>query len=1257
MKPKKALKRSDSSATSDTEFETPAQKVSPAKPKAKRGPKPGKNAKNKPKRGRRKKKDEEFRIFFPPPRINPPMKTPFRLHNTKCHHVDYITKNLELPKYASYQVGWRVSQRAMRSIVLIDQKRAEFLRIFGLLKEKSVKKAVFETTRQGVASMSRMPKNWNGEVDLEDFQLKNEPIESTFIPTEPINQNRPETLEIPKNRPKISKKRAILTVTHQKSSRKPKKRRFRRLPRTKNHRMIDFCRSRNSKIRISRRIRLDEKLRRIRPRIRILRKNLIRKFECHVDLSNWKMWIWRQKLEENRTKLQWKKKLQKEAEEDEQWETYLNNKANVQHFEQIEKSAGDFSLEISQQFRFQHKEWTVVEKKGCEQQGYQYLLVLTAEKNGQRTKRYDRQNVDHKFRKMTDEKKILREFVTSLPVYKPKPPPIRYPTFAGVYEERDRELERRRQQEEARAIRDEQLEASDRMSFRKFQKRIKMITHYRNRIRHEIWKRRRRNLQNLQKTPPTDSEDELEDVKCLQKTSTSSESSESQKSKKALKNVKKSAEMPEKHVHFSEDVKSDDVTTSSDSKWTKKEVKIEEFEDERGRSLRKEHKEVKKEVKEEEEVKVEELEENMQMISVTNNRHHMSSSTPSTSSAPQKFQKPSENLKNLKNRRNRHVNNRIKLEEDEEKEIKTEIKDEQSCEKRVKFKETAEQKLSKLWKPMTWQIKEMIRTIGVGRGYKIRSKRSRRNETVRLRNRFDGVSCRFQPPPERIDEFEKGIDIREEPIPFMEEFILDDHALLTFASFDDMKRYELACSLRQEDVIEDFWRLQCEKALERVKGASEEQKSMRREINRLDEEIRIQKQNENAHIDRENSDAFETAGRRVEEIIKATGDCAFDTLEEYSSIAADFQKHAEFRKEEEATEIELDRWENELETLIAAVKKEYDIVELMMKMLVSRHRLTMRLVVSTINQSSIDRENLLKKTKKVLLALEQRRQSAIDYHKNRYERNARILEKYRALRQRVLLLGNNQKLRVKSIENRHKSMKNGLKTTGNARKTGQKLKILIKFDPETRKKVAEKMAKRRENKKKRRNFGIQDLRWRFRKFRFTNGVGKRDCRLRPNHFRRALAWGLKIEEMFQETEYERLLRTYVHFEEAEIKYQISIDRKIELIQSLQQITIESCRLKAIEIQREKVDKAVDMMIRLRMQQLTDDHRAWLRSAEFKLKVMSDFLSYQLAPADSDILTPPFHLESEMRNLKSDPEATGNLNRGEVWERGNAPSYF
>ncbi|UMM21666.1 hypothetical protein L5515_003250 [Caenorhabditis briggsae] len=1151
MKPKKALKRSDSSATSDTEFETPAQKVSPAKPKAKRGLKPGKNAKNKPKRGRRKKKDEEFRIFFPPPRINPPMKTPFRLHNTKCHHVDYITKNLELPKYASYQVGWRVSQRAMRSIVLIDQKRAEFLRIFGLLKEKSVKKAVFETTRQGVASMSRMPKNWNGEVDLEDFQLKNEPIESTFIPTEPINQNRPEPLEIPKNRPKISKKRAILTVTHQKSSRKPKKRRFRRLPRTKNHRMIDFCRSRNSKIRISRRIRLDEKLRRIRPRIRILRKNLIRKFECHVDLSNWKMWIWRQKLEENRTKLQWKKKLQKEAEEDEQWKTYLNNKANVQHFEQIEKSAGDFSLEISQQFRFQHKEWTVVEKKGCEQQGYQYLLVLTAEKNGQRTKRYDRQNVDHKFRKMADEKKILREFVTSLPVYKPKPPPIRYPTFAGVYEERDRELERRRQQEEARAIRDEQLEASDRMSFRKFQKRIKMITHYRNRIRHEIWKRR-------------------------------------------------------------QDVKSDDVTTSSDSKWTKKEVKIEEFEDERGRSLRKEHKEVKKELKEEEEVKVEELEENMQMISVTNNRHHMSSSTPSTSSASQKFQKPSENLKNLKNRRNRHVNNRIKLEEDEEKEIKTEIKDEQSCEKRVKFKETAEQKLSKLWKPMTWQIKEMIRTIGVGRGYKIRSKRSRRNETVRLRNRFDGVSCRFQPPPERIDEFEKGIDIREEPIPFMEEFILDDHALLTFASFDDMKRYELACSLRQEDVIEDFWRLQCEKALERVRGASEEQKSMRREINRLDEEIRIQKQNENAHIDRENSDAFETAGRRVEEIIKATGDCAFDTLEEYSSIAADFQKHAEFRKEEEATEIELDRWENELETLIAAVKKEYDIVELMMKMLVSRHRLTMRLVVSTINQSSIDRENLLKKTKKVLLALEQRRQSAIDYHKNRYERNARILEKYRALRQRVLLPGN-QKLRVKSIENRHKSMKNGLKTTGNARKTGQKLKILIKFDPETRKKVAEKMAKRRENKKKRRNFGIQDLRWRFRKFRFTNGVGKRDCRLRPNHFRRALAWGLKIEEMFQETEYERLLRTYVHFEEAEIKYQISIDRKIELIQSLQQITIESCRLKAIEIQREKVDKAVDMMIRLRMQQLTDDHRAWLRNIWTSGHTETDFFL-----ADSEI---------------------------------------
>lgn len=48
---------------------------------------------------------------------------------------------------------------------------------------------------------------------------------------------------------------------------------------------------------------------------------------------------------------------------------------------------------------------------------------------------------------------------------------------------------------------------------------------------------------------------------------------------------------------------------------------------------------------------------------------------------------------------------------------------------------------------------------------------------------------------------------------------------------------------------------------------------MRHEIEKLETEMRCQKMNENAEIDQENIESFETAGRQIENIIKNTGDC------------------------------------------------------------------------------------------------------------------------------------------------------------------------------------------------------------------------------------------------------------------------------------------------------------------------------------------------------------------------------------------------
>lgn len=58
---------------------------------------------------------------------------------------------------------------------------------------------------------------------------------------------------------------------------------------------------------------------------------------------------------------------------------------------------------------------------------------------------------------------------------------------------------------------------------------------------------------------------------------------------------------------------------------------------------------------------------------------------------------------------------------------------------------------------------------------------------------------------------------------------------------------------------------------------------------------------------------------------KKTDFPAFETLEEYFSISADFEKNEELRAEEEQLEIETEHWERELEEMIDVIKREFSI--------------------------------------------------------------------------------------------------------------------------------------------------------------------------------------------------------------------------------------------------------------------------------------------------------------------------------------------
>ncbi|EFP06135.1 hypothetical protein CRE_05846 [Caenorhabditis remanei] len=1163
MKPKKSAKKKAPILDNDGETTMTPRKSPPIKKK--RGPKPGKASKKK-KKYVRKRKEEEFRIFFPPPRLNPQLKTPFKLHNTTCTHHDWITDNLNLPKYASYQTGWRVSYITMKSIILLDSKRATFLKLFNLYKKRGIKKAIFGKDRRGVAKIDLMPKKWSFSKklpDIDGLEEENAEIEKLPIKLDEIKTEPPRRPTRPSILRKFHKKPAIWTISHEKSRRKPRKRRYMRCPRIPGRRMIEFRRNRNEKRRKT--MRNWEKVFECPLRIRLLRSQMIRKRECRVETSCLLKWIQKEKMEEWKTEEHEKKKRRIEEEEDVAWDKYVESQTDEWNLENV--IPGELSLEVDQEFKHSNRNWTVVEKKGCDEQGFQYLLVLTEELNGVQRIRYDRSAIDYKFRKMRNEKGGTDEYITSLPVYHPKPPKTRYPAFPGENFEKERELERRRVEDEDKVRRDAELAKEDKRMFKKVVKRETMIKRYRDRIRREIWIRRRRALQNPMKTPKIEEEiDPLQPstssgiipLKGILKTSSRHqnliEEEDVEKphingiSQNSQEKIEKIDEKPPKIDEILE--KNRRIPLKNGRRLRRKKVKIEEEEAELDGLI-------KEEIKMEIGVNNTMNDCNNQVISLTN--CHLMPSTSSSSQSMELKTELTETTTNAENTddisENRESTNRLK---------------------QVTFKLSNQQKLSKIWRPMGWQIKEMLRTIGVGRGYKvrknkIRSKRSRRNERIRLNNIFHGIRHNFKSPPTRIDEFEKGVDIREQPIPFVEEFILDDHSIIAFSSHQDLKTYEQAVSLRTEEMIDEFWRVQCVKNIEKAEDEKRRKDELKSQIEKLDVEMRIQNDNLTERIDRENVESFETAGRHVEKIINDTGDCPFDTLDEYFSIAAEFQRHEELRSEEEIEENEADIFGRELEGLISLVKQEYSIVDLMMRILRNRHLLTMRLVVSGINQSPIDRQLLLKKIRKLLIELKKKRESIQEMEKLKNERREKRRESLKQLEKRVLRKAQKLVMKRRNKNNLKMTTKNGLKTKKKRRKWTIHVECQEKSMKET-KKMSKKRRKRRKLLKQPR-----DLRWSFKQFGWYNGVGRRNFQLHRNSIRKALAWGFKWEEIFGETEFERILREYMEYEEMDIKNQVSIDRKIELITKIKTITLNDVRMRATAMQNQQVAQAVELM--------------------------------------------------------------------------------
>ena len=159
-----------------------------------------------------------------------------------------------------------------------------------------------------------------------------------------------------------------------------------------------------------------------------------------------------------------------------------------------------------------------------------------------------------------------------------------------------------------------------------------------------------------------------------------------------------------------------------------------------------------------------------------------------------------------------------------------------------------------------------------------------------------------------------------------------------------------------------------------------------------------------------------------------------------------------------------------------------------MRILRNRHLLTMRLVVSGINQSPIDRQLLLKKIRKLLIELKKKRESIIEMEKLKNERREKRRESLKNLEKRVLRKA--QKLVMKRKNNLLKmTTKNGLKTKKKRRKWTIHVEIQVTSMKETKKM----MKKRRKRRKLLRD--PRDLRWSFKQFGWYNGVGRRNFQL------------------------------------------------------------------------------------------------------------------------------------------------------------------
>lgn len=132
---------------------------------------------------------------------------------------------------------------------------------------------------------------------------------------------------------------------------------------------------------------------------------------------------------------------------------------------------------------------------------------------------------------------------------------------------------------------------------------------------------------------------------------------------------------------------------------------------------------------------------------------------------------------------------------------------------------------------------------------------------------------------------------------------------------------------RQQDVIDEFWRLQVRKSLAQEKEAKSIHRKLQRKIDNLERLVREVKIESAELTMEENRQQFEEAGRNVEQRILETGDCDFEYLDGYFSLSEEYQKAEEKHWEEEQMELERERWERQLDGLIELVKKENPVEE------------------------------------------------------------------------------------------------------------------------------------------------------------------------------------------------------------------------------------------------------------------------------------------------------------------------------------------